>query len=63
MITPGPRHHSALQRIGAEKAIDPPAQFPVSVAQIEQATHLDFLHDLPDDQERQVEPATGTETW
>jgi len=31
---------------------EPAAQFLVSAGQIEQTTHLDFLHDLPDEQER-----------
>lgn len=42
---------------------EPSAQFLVSVDQIEQATHLDFLRDLPDGQERKVEAVVTTEAW
>ena len=42
---------------------EPSAQFLVSVEQVEEETHLDFLHDRPDDRERQVEAAVTAEQW
>jgi len=35
----------------------------ISVEQVEQATPLDFLHDLPDDQEWEVEAAVTADAW
>ena len=42
---------------------EPAAQFLTSVKEIEAETHLDFFHDLPDDQERKLESAMTGEGW